>query len=168
MKNFLLLAACFFVFASSAAAQATSLEYAEEAGNYYRQGSYKEAAPLYQKAFDLEQKKRKLPRADWIAVVDNLATSYRKLGGITLSITALRYGISAEPAYPLFYYNLARSYADLDIEQATIEWLRLAYKHKANTLPGEKFPDPETDPSFEKFRDSEKFKNALAEMKNGK
>ena len=31
-------------------------------------------------------------------------------------------------------------------------------------IPGERFPNPETDSSFAKFRDSEKFQKAVAEM----
>jgi hypothetical protein len=33
-------------------------------------------------------------------------------------------------------------------------------------IKGKRFPNPETDSSFEKFRDSEKFKKAVAEMKS--
>ena len=46
--------------------------------------------------------------------------------------------------------------------------IRLAFKHKANMIAGERFPNPETDSSFAKFRDSEKFNKAVAEMKSGK
>jgi hypothetical protein len=35
-------------------------------------------------------------------------------------------------------------------------------------LTGERFPNPETDSSFEKFRDSEKVTKAIAEMRSGK
>jgi hypothetical protein len=39
---------------------------------------------------------------------------------------------------------------------------------KTNIPPGERLPEPETDSSFAKFRDSEKFRKAVAEMKGGK
>ena len=164
MKNLLLLAACFFVFASSAAAQKTSLQYASEASNYYLEGNYKKAIPLYQKAVDLEKKERKLPKALWIVVVDNLAMAYGITGDIKSSMSVLEYGISKEPTYPLFYYNMACGYGELGDEDKAILWLRLAFKHKANMIPGERFPNPETDSSFAKFRDSEKFQKAVAEM----
>ena len=166
MKNLLLLAACFFVFASSAAAQKTSLQYASEASNYYLEGNYKKAIPLYQKAVDLEKKERKLPKALWIVVVDNLAMAYGITGGIKNSMSDLEYGISKEPTYPLFYYNMACGYGELGDEDKAILWLRLAFKHKANMIPGEQFPNPETDTSFAKFRDSEKFRQAVTDMKD--
>ena len=168
MKNLLLLAACFFVFASSAAAQKTSLEYASEASNYYLERNYKKAIPLYQKAVDLEKKERKLEKNIWIVAVDNLAMAYGITGDIKNSMSVLAYGISKEPTYPLFYYNMACGYGELNDEDNAIKWLRPAFKHKANMLPGERLPNPETDSSFEKFRDSDKFKKAIAEMKGGK
>ncbi len=168
MKNLLLLTVCVFAFASSAAAQKTSLQYAAEASNYYLEGNYKKAILLYQKAVDLEKKERKLEKNIWIVVVDNLAIAYGITGDIKSSMSVLEYGISVEPTYPLFYYNMACGYGELADEDNAILWLRLAFKHKANMIPGEQFPIPETDSSFAKFRDSEKFQKAVAEMKGGK
>jgi len=40
----------------------------------------------------------------------------------------------------------------------------LAFKYKANMIAGERFPNPDTDSSFAKFRDSEKFKKAVVDV----
>jgi hypothetical protein len=43
--------------------------------------------------------------------------------------------------------------------------LRLAYKYKANLVPGESFlPDPLKDDSFRKFSRDKKFMNAVQQM----
>ena len=168
LKNLFLFAACSIVLSSSAFAQKTSLQYVAESSRYYLDRDYKKAIPPYQKALDLEKKERKLEKNIWIVLVDNLAMAHGISGDIKNSMFVLEYGISQEPTYPLFYYNMACGYGELNEEDNAIKWLRPAFKHKANMLPGERLPNPETDSSFAKFRDSEKFKKAIAEMKSGK
>jgi tetratricopeptide (TPR) repeat protein len=168
MKNLLLLTACFTIFASGVCAQKTSMEYLIEGSQHYMNGDYKNAIPPYQKALDLEKKERKLERKFWIVLVDNLGMAYGITGDIKSSFAVFDYGISVEPTYPLFYYNMACGYGELGDEDNAIKWLRLAFKYKAKMMAGERFPNPETDSSFAKFRDSEKFRKAIAEMKAGK
>jgi hypothetical protein len=57
--------------------------------------------------------------------------------------------------------TVACGYGEFGDEDNAIKWLRLAFKYKANMLPGERFPNPEADSSFEKFRESNKFKRRL-------
>lgn len=168
MKNLFLLLACFLLSASFVCAQKTSMEYLQEGSVYYLNRDYKGAITPYQKALDLEKKERKLERKFWIVLVDNLGMAYGITGDIKSSFAVFDYGISVEPTYPLFYYNMACGYGELGDEDNAIKWLRPAFKHKANMLPGTRFPNPETDSSFAQFRDSEKFKKAIAEMKSGK
>src|SRR5262245_34950465 len=168
MKNLLLLFTCVFVFDLTASAKKKSLDYAAEGSKHYLNGNYEKAIPLYQKAVDLEKKERKLKREIWIVLVDNLAMAYGISGDIKSSFAVLDYGISVEPTYPLFYYNMACGHGELGDEDNAIKWLRLAFKYKKNMIAGERFPNPETDSSFQKFMDSEKFRAALKEMKSGK
>ena len=168
MKKLLLLAACFAIFASVTCAQKTSMEYLIEGSQFYMNGDYKNSIRPYQKALDLEKKDRKLERKFWIVLVDNLGMAYGITGDIKSSFAVFDYGISVEPTYPLFYYNMACGYGELGDEDNAIKWLRPAFKYKANMMPGERFPNPETDSSFAEFRDSEKFRKAIAEMKAGK
>jgi tetratricopeptide (TPR) repeat protein len=168
MKKSLLLLTLLFLFASAGAAQKTSFEYLIEGSKHYLKGDYKNAIPQYQKALDLEKKERNLEKKFWIVLVDNLGMAYGITGDIKSSFSVFEYGISVEPTYPLFYYNMACGHGELGEEDNAIKWLRLAYKHKANMMPGERFPNPETDSSFAKFMDSEKFRAAVKEMKSGK
>lgn len=153
---------------SAPAIQKSSLEYMAEGSRYYMAGDYKKAIPPYQRAFDLEKQERKLERKLWIALIDNLGMSYGITGDIKSSQAVFEYGISKEPTYPLFYYNMACGYGELGDEDNAIKWLRPAFKYRANMLEGERFPNPETDSSFAGFRESEKFKKALAEMRSAK
>ena len=100
--------------------------------------------------------------------MDNLGMAYGITGDIKSSHAVFEYGISKEPTYPLFHYNMACGYGELGDEENAIKHLRNAFKNKANMIAGERFPDPMTDSSFEKFRDSEKFKKSVAEMKSQK
>ena len=168
MKNLLLLFACILVLVSVSYGQKTSMDYLQEGSVYYLKGDYKRAIPPYQKALDLEKQERKLEKKFWIVLVDNLAMAYGISGDIKRSQEVCMYGISVEPTYPLFYYNMACGYGELDDEQNAIKYLRPAFKYKANMMPGERLPDPMTDSSFARFRDSETFKAALKEMKSGK
>ncbi|MEO8041493.1 MAG: hypothetical protein ABI646_02685 [Acidobacteriota bacterium] len=168
MKKLLLLAACFVLTTSSVIAQKTSMDYLQEGSVFYMNGAYKGAIKPYQKALDLEKKDRKLERKFWIVLVDNLGMAYGITGDVKSSFAVFDYGISVEPTYPLFYYNMACGYGELGDEDNAIKWLRPAFKNKGNMMAGERFPNPETDSSFAKFRDREKFRNAINEMKAGK
>lgn len=158
------MAAC----ASLASAQGkTSIEYLEEGSRYYMDRDYAHAIPPYQKALDLEKHSRKLERKFWFVLVDNLSMAYGISGDIDNSMKVIEYGISQEPTYPLFYYNMACGYGERDDEDNATKNLRLAFKYKANMLSGEKLPNPETDSSFARLMKRETFRKAVMEMKNG-
>ena len=167
MMKLLLIFSCALVFTSATFAQKTSLDYAAEGSRYYQDGDYKSAIKPYQKAVDLEKNDRKLAKDLWRAVVDNLGMAYGITGDIKNSQATLEYGIKEDPTYPMFHYNMACGYGELGKEDDAIGELRLAFKYRENMIPGETLPDPLTDSSFEKFRKSEKFKKAIAEMKKG-
>jgi len=143
----------------------TSMEYLGEASRAYSSGDFKRAIPLYEKALGLGKKERKLERDFWLVLVDNLGISYGITGDIKNSMSVLEYGISQEPTFPMFYYNMACGFGELNDEPNAIKNLRLAFKYKNNMIKGERFPNPETDSSFKNFLESETFQKALAEMK---
>ena len=167
-KLLLLIPVCILLLASVSSAQKTSFEYLAEGSRYYMEGDYKRAIPPYRKALDLEKKERKLEKKFWIVLVDNLGMAYGITGDIDSSFAVFDYGISVEPTYPLFYYNIACGHGELGDEENAIKYLRLAYKYKDNMIKGERLPDPMNDSSFARFRDSEAFKKAVKEMKSGK
>jgi hypothetical protein len=83
-------------------------------------------------------------------------------------MVVFEYGIKEEPTYPMFYYNMACGYGEMDDEENAIKYLRPAFKYKVNMIKGETLPDPATDSSFKRLMKSERFRKAIAEMKEGK
>jgi hypothetical protein len=48
------------------------------------------------------------------------------------------YGVSIDPNYPLFYYNIACLYGGKDDVENAISYLQKAFANKAHVIPGEK------------------------------
>src|SRR2546426_9308646 len=70
----------------------------------------------------------------------------------------ISYGVSKDPAYPLFYYNLACVAADKsDVAEAERN-LKLAYQYRKNMIPGEPFPDARGDDSFQVLLRNKEFR----------
>jgi tetratricopeptide (TPR) repeat protein len=141
------------------------MELMQEGSAHYLRGDFKKAIGPYQKALDLEKQKRTLEHNLWRVLVDNLGMSYGISGNLKVAKDTFEYGISEDPEYPMFYYNVACTYGEMDNMEKAIDYLRLAFARKDNMIPGEKFPDPARDSSFARFADNEKFKAALKEMK---
>ena len=68
------------------------------------------------------------------------------------------YGVSKDPNYPMFYYNLACVYAERNDMTKTMDYLRKAFALKANAIPGEGMPDPRQDDSFQRFMSNDTFR----------
>lgn len=132
---------------------------------YYKQKDYKKAAMQFEKALELEKQKPSLPRTIWLVLVDQLGMSYGISGDLAKSQHLYEWAVTKESEYPMFYYNLACSFAESGKQEDAIKNLRLAFKYKANSIPGEFIPDPRTDSSFEKYLNNPEFKAALDQMK---
>lgn len=141
-----------------------SMEYMGYASGLYMRQEYAQAAKVYQKALDLEKQDRTLNKTLWFVLVDNLGMSY----GITKDYKRARevfeYGLSQEPEYPLFYYNMACLHAELGELDPAIANLQKAFARRANVLPGEKMPDPMTDDSFARYTKNPAFVKAVKEL----
>lgn len=133
-----------------------------EGSRRYLKREYQEAIPLYQRALDLEKKERKLELSLWRVLVDNLAMAYGITGDLKRAEETLRYGVSQDPEYPMFYYNLACTFGERGELQGVLENLQLVLERKANMIPGEKLPDPRTDSSFRRFLDDPEFRKVAA------
>jgi tetratricopeptide (TPR) repeat protein len=88
--------------------------------------------------------------------------SYGITGNLQKAKETFEYGLSKDPEYPLFYYNLACTYAETDNATEAKDYLKKAFDHKANVLPGESMPDPRNDDSFQKLMKNKEFRE-LAE-----
>jgi len=143
----------------------TSLDYLREGSVFYIEGRYKQAIEPYQKALDLEKKESALEKNLWRVLVDNLGISYGITGDLKKAKETFEYGLSKDPTYPMFHYNMACTYAEMNDRDNAIVWLRTAFEHRKNMIEGEQMPDPATDSSFARFMKDEKFLKALKEIK---
>jgi len=128
-----------------------SMQLFQEGSRYFLAHQYRQAIGPYQKAFEIEKITPTLDKNLWRVLVDNLSMSYGITGELTGAREVLTYGVSKDPDYPLFYYNLACVTAEKGDLPDTENYLKLAIERRANLIPGETFPDARVDDSFQKL-----------------
>jgi Tetratricopeptide repeat len=143
-------------------AQESSVDLMQQGSRLFLQHDYRSAIGPYSKALDLEKANPRLEKPLWYVLVDNLGMSYGITGDLQRAKETFDYGVSKDPTYPLFYYNLACTYAEMDDMAKASSYLKKAFDYKVNTLPGETMPDPRTDDSFTKLMKNKEFRQ-LAE-----
>jgi tetratricopeptide (TPR) repeat protein len=140
-------------------------QYFAEGSRLYMQQNYRAATTPYQKALDLEKQNHTLGKSFFRVLVDNLGMAYGMTGRLPQAKETFEYGLTQDPEYPMFYYNLACTYGEMGKMDESLDQLRLAYKYRANVIPGEGgIPDPIADDSFRKFVKDKKFVDAVREM----
>jgi len=142
--------------------QRSSLELAAEGSRLYLQHDFKGAIGPYSQALELEKASPKLEKSLWYVLIDNLGMSYGITGDLQKAKETFDYGVSKDPRYPIFYYNLACTFAEMGNAAEAGSYLKKAFEYKANVLPGENVPDPRKDDSFKKLMENKEFRE-LAE-----
>jgi tetratricopeptide (TPR) repeat protein len=128
----------------------------------YLQNKYAQAIPPYQKAFDLEKADPQLDRTLWRVLIDNLGMAYGMTGHLKEAKTTFEQGIQADPTYPMFHYNLACTFAEMNDLDHTMQSLNTAFRYRKNQNPGEAgMPDPRQDSSFQRFMKKDTFRNLV-------
>ena len=136
--------------------QRSSKELVEQGSRFYLQHDYKGAIGPYSHALELEKANPELEKSLWYVLVDNLGMSYGITGDLQKAKGTFEYGVSKDPTYPLFHYNLACTYAEMGDAAEAGNFLKKAFEYKANFLPGESMPDPRKDDSFKKLMKNNK------------
>ena len=135
---------------------------------YYQQ-RYKEAIPEYEKAMELAPKSPEpLQPLEERILTDQLGMSYGISGRLDKAKALFESAIKRDPDFPMYYYNLACTYAEMGDLDAALANLRLGFDRKGNSLPGESYPDPRTDDSFKRYLGDERFQRAMKEMGLGR
>jgi tetratricopeptide (TPR) repeat protein len=128
----------------------------------YLQNKYAQAIPPYQKAFELEKAEPQLDRTLWRVLIDNLGMAYGMTDHLTEAKATFEQGIQADPTYPMFHYNLACAFAEMNDLDHAMQSLKTAFVHRKNLNPGEEgMPDPRQDSSFQRFMKNETFRNLV-------
>jgi len=141
-----------------------SLSLFQEGSRYFIAHQYREAIPFYQKAFEIEKSSPTLEKNLWRVLIDNLSISYGITHDLTSAREALTYGVSKDPDYPIFYYNLACVTAEKGDLPDTENYLKLAFERRDNRIPGETFPDARVDDSFQTLLLEREFRQFLAAL----
>ena len=130
---------------------------------FYSMKNYKPAIYYYEKCLGFEKKNRSIAKDEWLVVADNLGMAYGISGDLKGSKKAYENALTVYPQYPMFYYNLACTCAEMDDIESVLKNLKLTYKYKSNMIAGETLPDPTKDSSFKKYLKDEKFVKAVKE-----
>ena len=141
--------------------QQDSRYYMAIGSRFFLQQQYKDAIAPYQIALDMEKQNPKLEHDLWRALVDNLGMAYGITGDLDNAEKTFRYGLTKDPNYPMFFYNLACTYAERNDLDKTIMYLKKAFENKANAIAGEGMPNPKKDDSFQRFLGNPKFQAAV-------
>jgi tetratricopeptide (TPR) repeat protein len=141
-----------------------TLQLMQQGSAFYLQHDFKRAIPPYQRALDLEKQNRTLNQTLWRVLIDNLGMSYGVSGNLKKAKETFEYGLSKDPKYPMFHYNMACTYAEMNDPDKAIDYLKQAFAYKENMIKGERMPDPWTDSSFERFMNNDKFVQALRDL----
>lgn len=140
------------------------MQYLREGSAYFINREYKKSIGPYSMALELEKNQPTLDKNLWRVLVDNLGMAYGVSGDLKKAKETFEYGLSKDVAYPMFYYNLACTYAEMDDLENCIVNLKLAFKYKENMMPGEQMPDPARDSSFQRFLGNQHFRETLREI----
>jgi tetratricopeptide (TPR) repeat protein len=143
-----------------------TMQYVGQGSAAYLKQDYKKAIQLYGRALELEKKEPTLEKNIWRVLVDNLGMSYGISGDNKKAKEIFEYGLSKDDTYPMFYYNLACAYPEMNDLDNAITNLKSAFEHKKNMISGERIPDPATDDSFARFLKNEKFRRALDDLRS--
>jgi hypothetical protein len=138
------------------------LTYKPEAIDYFRLASilFKQepglAAPYYKSSLDAMPATEQFKTPRRIAT-DQLVMALGMSGDLKNSRAVAEMAASADPDYPINYYNLACA----DAEQANAAQAKLhlqqAFDRRANVLQGEQMPDPTKDESILKLKKDKEF-----------
>src|SRR5450432_248710 len=145
-----------------------SLRLFQEGSRYFIEQNYRSSIGPYQRALDIEKISPTLEKKLWYVLVDNLAMAYGITNDFGSSQKVIEYGISKDPNYPVFYYNLACIAGEKGDARGAKANLKLAYDRRANVLPGETFLDARTDDSFQKLMEDDDFRKFVNALYAGK
>src|ERR1700737_1539511 len=119
----------------------------EQGSRFFLDRYFKGAIPPYQKALDREKENQTLSETLWRVLVDNLGMAYGISGDLKKAKETFEYGLSKDPKYPMFHYNMACPFTEMNDVDKSISYLQRAFQYKQNMIKGERFPDPWTDDS---------------------
>lgn len=130
----------------------------QEGSRYFLAQQYDQAIGPYQQSLDMEKSGSTFSKNYWRVLIDNLSMAYGITGDLAKSKATLDYGVSKDPEYPMFYYNLACVAAEKGDIKETEKMLKSGYDKRSNMIQGETYPDARKDDSFQKLLTQSEFR----------
>ena len=125
---------------------------------------FSEAAQEYTTALSLDDKQHALPEEDRLNILDQQAVSYAESGNLPHAKELYEAAIKKNADYPLFYYNLACTYAEMHQLDPALSNLKKAWSLRDKMPPNTPFPDPRKDSSFSAYVNDRRFQDAVQNM----
>ena len=125
---------------------------------------FSEAAQEYTTALTLDDQQHSLPDADRLNILDQQAVSYAESGNLPRAKELYEAAIKKNADYPLFYYNLACTYAEMHQLDPALTNLKKAWSLRDKMPPNTPFPDPRKDSSFSAYVNDPRFQDAVRNM----
>ena len=135
-----------------------------EGTKYFVQHDLPKAIEYYAKVLQREKEHSFLNQTTLRVVIDNLGMAYGMSGDLKQAKEVVEYGIGRDTTYPLFYYSLACTYAEMDDLKRVEDNLTSAFHYRDNLISGEAMPDPREDSSFQRFMKNEAFRKFLVDL----
>lgn len=134
-----------------AAPAPSSLDHVRAGSVPYLLGKFGLAIPHYEQALALEQVNPTLDQPLWQLLIHNLGTAYGLTNNFGQAKATFDYGLSKDPANPMWHYELARAYAGMSDREKMMQSLNAAFLHHRNRQSAEPLPDPRQDVAFARF-----------------
>lgn len=125
---------------------------------------FSSAGEEYARTIALDDTQHKLADADRIHSINDQGVAFAMGRQYDRATKVFEGAIAKNPDYPLFYYNLACTYAEMGQLDPALQYLQEAWKRRHNLLDGESFPDPRQDSSFAKYKNDPRFQDAVRDM----
>ena len=124
----------------------------------YQNHMYQAAAPVFEQALTKLNDDKGEDKLMWQRVTtDQTGMAYGLAGNLSKARATFEAGVTKDPQYPMYYYNLACADAEEKKLADARDHLRQAFARKTNVIRGETMPDPTKDDSFLPYRDNKEF-----------
>jgi len=145
-------------------AQESSSSLVAQGDEAREQSNYAAAARFYERAFAMEKATRTFENDAFLDLISRLGFAYRMNGNVAKAKDTLEYGLSQNPDYPIFHYDLACTYAQMGQVDESVGHLRTAYQHRAKVAPTQLPANPAEDGCFARIASDPRFVDAVQKL----
>jgi tetratricopeptide (TPR) repeat protein len=135
----------------------------------FQHNDYRAAAPIFEKGLTMVPPDGAPFKSATIArrvMRDQAGMSYGISGDFMKARSIFEKGVTEDPDYPMYYYNLACADAGEKRLTDARRHLQQAFDRKGNVNPGESMPVPTEDDSFVPYKDNKEFWTFLKRISN--